>query len=258
MFTEKYNLLFTKNLEEFISSNGIEKNVEYTLLYPDYGEDYFKKKKLMIVGRAASKWFVNFKPSDLINNNDKILEKVNESINLRVSNRLVWAQKEWNGEVIHENGRKLTKFRFWQVPFQIYKKLDGEAKSNSWFQNVAWSNIYKITPNSRGVNPNKKEREIQVKNNMHIELLRNEIEFLQPEICLMMIDENWAKDIINILNLESTKKEFNKTKITHLISQYKSTTIIITSRPDKRGKGLTNDSFVNEVYENILMLQNEK
>lgn len=87
----------------------------------------------------------------------------------------------------------------------------------------------KISPHKKG-NPNGKECEAQLKNCK--ELLKQEIEELEPKYVLLIVGLDWGKSFFEFITPEI---EYPNNEIVKCIAEYNNSKIILTVRPRKEG-----------------------
>jgi len=101
-----------------------------------------------------------------------------------------------------------------------------ESDSFDWSKKIVWSNLYKIAPEERK-NPNDEECNFQDKNS--IELVKMEIEELNPKFCIVLANDTWWNPFQVYLQSEISDKI--KSSVIQSSEMHKDTRIIVTSRP---------------------------
>jgi hypothetical protein len=119
---------------------------------------------------------------------------------------------------------------FWNV---VYKTINDyqNADRNSWVwsSKMVWSNLYKIAPSSG--NPCYSEKSYQVE--LSLQLVKKEIEEINPKYCIVITNNEWWKPFQEALNTDALAM-YGLTEI-ESVQKYKNTYIIITTRPYKSG-----------------------
>lgn len=248
---EDYKSLFKTTVRDFCEKIKIDDKRaarEYVLSYPHVGKNY-ERGKILVVGRALDGWYFPFLIKDgwltSFDSNVSFAEHNPETKNL------AWAVKEWNDKSpFKENERRISRYRFWQVLKDIVKNVDHSANDENWLFSIAWTNLYKISPNNKkgNGNPDSVERKAQLDNKYVRELLKLEIEILKPRIIIFLTGANWADIILNHLEIPIQNNE----SIVRHVSKYNESLFIVCERPDSRKKGITNENFVNAVNAVIL------
>lgn len=79
----------------------------------------------------------------------------------------------------------------------IYRADDNSKNNKNWHKNIAWSNLYKVSPKDKG-NPSKELKE-KYKDKC-ITIFEKEIEILSPKIIILLTGWTWAKPFLLHLN----------------------------------------------------------
>lgn len=197
------------------------------------GNDYFKRDvRFMLVGRAANGW------DDLYDTSSS--ESFGENAKTYFDNhkRWEWIQKNINGKLYtgkDDNGKYFSHSRFWSYTEEIYKGLadDKGDTSRIWMENIAWSNLYKISP-KKG-NPSSRSLRLQW-DGACPDILDREIELLKPTHIVFETDYDWLFDRI--------KKEMKEISGEYIRANgiYMGASTVIMSRPERAKK----DVYVRE------------
>lgn len=149
-----------------------------------WGKNYpFEEKAgILFVGKAVNSWVTE----------ETNVEKI---FDLDYSDRIFARddQMEWiNNSDGNTKGYNTRKSAFWRVA----KKVAETFYPEKWYENVAWTNLYKIAP-AAGGNPNgrlqKKQREYC------FSILEKEIEILTPQY-VIMLTSGWEWSFLRYLN----------------------------------------------------------
>lgn len=153
--------------------------------------------RFMVVGRAVNGWGnpLSLKSADTYAEQAAALFKRRDRF-----------KTEWNmqdGETnpyseyeIDDNGKKtikkyyLSKSPFWSTTLGIYQELSSKEnhKHTDWYEDIVWSNIYKIAPSKSG---NPSTNLIYAQANICVKILREEIRLFQPTHMLLVVDKSW-------------------------------------------------------------------
>lgn len=159
LYNEEYAGLYQKLLA---GVKGMDKDSELSFHFCCCGKNFMTnpEKKLMIVGRALNGYGNTI--------NSSIEEEMHKA-----------ADSNHNLKFIDEYGSKSA---FWRVTRDVSKRL-GLAGIEDWYDNLAWSNLYKIAPHKGG---NPKEKLCQAQFELCNKILKHEINVLQPKYILIM------------------------------------------------------------------------
>ena len=138
----------------------------------------------------------------------------------------------------------LTRSPFWAYTKEIWDDLYGESSawSSRWFENIAWSNLYKVAPHHGG-NPDAalmKQQEAAC-----VELLRAEIEYFAPTHILFITGTDWFvpfKDIFSNLRFRDCNCASGKNRIfAEGTAEYRLAggdicRVVVACRPELRNK----------------------
>ena len=188
-------------------------------------------KELLVFGRATNGW-CPFDKTDLINNKLKIIDNIN-------NDNLTWVIDLFNSPDEDWNPHKSA---FWR----LIKKFSSELFNDESYEvinNIAWSNIYKISNASKG-NPSQKLMSVQI--DTAKEILKTELDIFQPKIAIFLTSLRWARPFLNDLSIEkiTTRSDF---KYVELIGKYNNTIIIVGQHP----QGKPEDEQKNEILTGI-------
>ena len=267
--SEAYDILFKKDIEAFAEAqkqsktNHAEKN--YTVFYPSFG---VKKKdcKFLVYGQAVKGWKPNFNAFAELNRNgfsQKLLEESIEYSNAYHASQnhnpldwinIYWSNASYNNFVKTEKDRQFyepSDFRvhrsfFWNVIYKlICEHYDLDKNSFHWSSKLVWSNLYKIAPSERE-NPSPQEKELQQK--ISLELVRKELDEIQPAYCIVLTNRSWWLPFQKDLKTENIP--FVKNSVIESVEKYGRTTIIVTSRPFA-GNSADHAGKISEVLEAV-------
>lgn len=188
------------------------------------GESY--QNELLIVGRALNGNEVKWEASQMLDD-DRRQEVVEMAKHHWDDKRLNWVLDYWEQKRVCKDCKKKYNSRkskcpecsstksnrlyctgtsaFWRVIRHVIRNIPfPEPLWNEWANQVAWTNLYKVSP-SEGGNPTKSLQEVQLPYSQQI--LRHEIETWQPRRILFLTGHGWMKRFIEQLGVEGEKTE---------------------------------------------------
>lgn len=213
------------------------------LVGSDFGTS---KSRLLICGRAVDGWRFGFKADELKNGSvDTTINKIFQipTPDLESGSHMNWIVRNYenwkNGDKSKYNYKKS---RFWNYSISLLKLMDGtKYNDNEWSKNIAWTNIYKISP-QKG-NPDEMLRSMQIP--FCEEILKKEIDELKPKH-ILFITGDWGKKIISSLGITPDFKSFHKDTIVQFSGKLESgPKVVIANRPEHKKKAI----WVNEVHQ---------
>lgn len=189
--SESYKKIFEDNLVTFSNSQKISSMYsakKYCSFFPIEGEKYGEPGsiKILFYGQATNGWNTEFDVTtiDIV----KLLETtiLVSRPDEGESDPLKFINQEWS---------RFSKSFFWNVVYKFTNQLNRkEINDFSWTNNIAWSNLMKIAP-FEGGNPNNIEFEAQLE--FSKKLFDFELEFLKPDIVILLTNWEWAKYFLN-------------------------------------------------------------
>lgn len=259
-FSKNYNKLFKENLILF-QKNILKENpnnARFNVFYPSFGIKANKFSDFLIIGQVVNGWRTGFDLTEKINEN-KIKESIMDS-NCYLSemghNPIDWVNVCWSNSIYSEHTKdkkskdfyaELYKYRayrsfFWNVTFKLisdYYPLDRE--SWKWSKKIVWSNLYKIAKKNK--NPN--DYECQMQQPTAFELIKTEIEEINPKYCIVITNGKWWEPFQSYLKTKSIDNKNLPSEIV-FVEKYKKTIIIVTTRPPL-GNGETHVKQILEI-----------
>ena len=216
-----------------------------------------KKVKFMLVGRATNGWGELKKDSAETYAEDatRIFMKDNRF-------HTEWNMKDEDSNPYSEytdarTGEKkkyyLSKSPFWSTSKEVWCKLNSVDNKSDWYEDIVWSNIYKIAPLESG---NPSTNLIYAQAQICTKILKEEINVFKPTHILLVIDESW-------ISWESRKKimfdfmdSFNDVKdcsqsipknqeIVQKAFISNGTKVVVTCRPEQTERTV----YANNVFE---------
>lgn len=166
--------------EDMVKNNKYEKT---SLFCMQWGKYFPEKNGLLFVGKAANGWV-----------KIKDINDVKDAFNtvFARTDQMEWVKNLEGKKMNHHEGDddyNTKQSAFWRVVKNISKKY---TKKDDWYSYVAWSNLYKISPETGG-NPNMALRKKQLPDCR--EILKKEIEILKPKY-VILFTSGWEKDFL--------------------------------------------------------------
>ncbi|MGL4982292.1 MAG: hypothetical protein ACRC4W_05510 [Treponemataceae bacterium] len=180
--------------EELLSSvKGVEGE-----LYPFFvqvGEGYEQSKhRILFVGKATNGWHSTSRNVDELFNQES-----KECIN-RVD-QMRWLSNQ-KGETYNIN-----KSAFWRLIRETVDAIE-QPKENDWYEYIAWSNLYKISPKLGNPCPPL----INKQRSACIKILEKEIQILKPKV-VVFLTTGWESHFLeNCSLLGELKSQYDTTK----------------------------------------------
>ena len=177
--------------EELIKFANTEKHCAFCM---QWGKNFPEKNGVLFVGKAVNGWVTKEFTIDSIFHSDDA-ERVFDR-----PDQMEWVEEYWHEP--NPDGWRASSSAFWRVINGITLKLypkETEINSGDWWKYIAWSNLYKLAPQSGG-NPPIRGGQLEACK----KILQKEIEILSPKFVVLLTSWEWAKDFIESL------KNYNK------------------------------------------------
>lgn len=207
-----------------IKSEGCKSEKQYTAAMYLTGEHYFEQpdhQKILVIGRALNGWSLpcDFLLSSIESTFDLAGQYIAEWNKMDDPTADVsWPERELSHEECHhlkwvntyKNGKKTSNTGFWRLA-KISARKTGNLNDDLWIDQIAWTNLYKVSPNKKG-NPQGRCQKAQERT--CVEILEKEIELLNPSHIFVIaltnkkdggITGEWVQPFIHVL--ESAEKE---------------------------------------------------
>ena len=207
-------------------------------------------KRLLLVGRATNGW-------------DSLEAKDEDSFGEQAEH-LFYDVSRWNWiDVVdgvlysaHNDGNyKKKKDRycvstspFWYYAKAIWEQLPGTSEeSQRWMENIAWSNLFKVSPKMEGNPP---REYIDAQKEICNEILYREMEMLKPTHILFMTGYDWFEDFVecfeDIKPLGKNRTGKNKNDVyVEATAKFHGVNVVVACRPEYRKKDLYVQSVAN-------------
>lgn len=211
------------------------------------GKNYDRNEvKLLLVGRAVNGW-------KLMDENHPTPEKMAEWADDRLyCNAECGSWVEKRGNALYVKGQSYRLGAFWNYAKEIWLRLQPtgytEDSSSVWLENIAWSNLYKLSPESG--NPSDDSKNLQKK--ICCEMLKEEVRAFRPTHILMMTGwDGWAKNFADCFeNCPAAEQRNicrgeNKNEVyVEATAKIGDTKVVVLCRPEFREKASYADAAV--------------
>lgn len=246
--SDSYNELFIRNIKEF--KVKAKKDKKYSVFYPSFGSPKNENPEFLIYGQAVKGWEPVFNVSEkfqqqailknsIIYSNDYYIEKDHSPLDWV---NVYWSKSYFKKTVTTKSEKEFyppisySTFRsfFWNITYKLicrYYELNED--SWEWTKKMIWSNLYKIAP-FENKNPSNEECLWQQKHS--IELVKKEIEEINPKFCIVITNDSWWQPFRESLNTKLLSFSKQADSVIQSFEKYKNTKIIITTRPFNRDR----------------------
>ena len=156
---------------ELFPSLDVEKETAFIM---QWGNKFPTEKNtgILFVGKAVNGW---------AKKEDQSFEKL-----FAIHDQMKWAENLWNSRKNDDSKTQYLTRRsaFWRVIKGITSSYYEDV--DQWYAHIAWSNLYKISPNKSndGGNPNAKDKGKQL--DLCRRILKKEIEILSPKYVIFL------------------------------------------------------------------------
>jgi len=257
--SEDYDSLYIQNILEF-QKRQLEINKEdnyYVDFYPSLGIKNSETTEFLVCGQAVNGWSSGFGLYEKIDQ-IKLLNSIkssNKYLSEKNHTPIDWVNFQWSNSIYNDHCKeeiirnfydgtyRAYRSFFWNVTYKLicdYYNID--RRSFNWSKKLVWSNLYKIAPED--ANPNWFERELQQP--LSSELLKKEIEELNPRFCVVLTNLDWWLPFRERIQTKIIEYDNSLDEIVSL-EYYFNTKIIVTNRP----KVAKSDKFVEQILELI-------
>lgn len=169
--------------------NKVDENIVTYPFFLQVGREYYNaNKKILFVGKSVNGWITNSKDVDKLFGDDEKYQIVNRKDQLKWVNDLA-SSKDYN----------TNKSSFWRLIRGVSIEV---LNSSNWYDYIAWSNLYKLSP-SKG-NPNNALQRLQRED--CVTILNEEIKLLNPDL-VVFLTSGWEEFYTSSLNLTQICEE---------------------------------------------------
>lgn len=254
-----------------------QKDSEYTTFTAMCGRKYFDTKdqegkdfRFMLVGRTVNGWDEYRKDEELYLTRENFIESsimnlINEKATITFgSDRFEWI--DTSADFPQNTARKgidrgsvngdykLSRAQIWSYTKDVWDSLYGKKTEwkERWFENIVWSNLYKIAPHESG-NPGGRLQSCERK--ACIQLLQAEIDYFKPtHIYFATAREYWFNEFAtifsdfqkkgtNVYSGEKKNEEYVEATARYIYQDGSSAKVVVACRPE----GRTKEKYVREV-----------
>jgi len=164
-------------------------SIDYDL-YPfavQWGEKYKStgKKGILFVGKATNGWVTDSLDAD------KLFDNKNEDRIFDRKDQIEWVENLSGVNDVYNTNRS----QFWQLVKKTAVKFYGD---NRWYRHVAWTNLYKVSPESG--NPKESLKKMQF--DSCVEILKKEIEVFNPKF-VVFLTSGWENPFLSSLGMDT-------------------------------------------------------
>lgn len=197
---------FHRRLHDTYSEPG-----RYTDFYPSIGVEQGKDTDVLVYGQAVGGWHAELDYREAIPAERMAESKLYSNEPYADHSPLDWVNVLWTNATLRrrseaeqhhyegrENGYRAWSSFFWQTTVALMQHRHGITDDEEWKWNhgLVWSNLYKIAPQDHSnaaakkmANPTEADRALQRPN--AVELVRMELDELQPKLCVVLTNESW-------------------------------------------------------------------
>lgn len=241
--SDAYDAMYLDNIRDFIANykkTYPTEEHEYCHFYPSFGITADKPCEFLILGQAVNGWSSKFNTHKPVS--EEYLSNALEESNCYYSNDcpLDWVNVQWSNETLQkkltedDNSKqfysseyKSNSSFFWNVTYKVISDyLKFSRDEYKWARNLVWSNLYKIAPNK--ANPDNEEQSFQ--SDQSVQLIKQELDELQPKVCIVMTNDSWWESFRTELKTSVHQHQLNPSVI-ESVESYRNTKIIVTTRP---------------------------
>ncbi len=226
-----YHTLLEKDVKDI--NYGIE------TFFLQWGELYGKtdKPKVLFIGKAMNGWV-----SGNVRSVDDLFNEKNGYCIFNRGDQLEWVENLAGAK----SGYNTRKSQFWSLIREFSKEL---FKENDWYKYVAWTNLYKISPEEW--NPDSELKDLQLKT--CTELLKREIEILKPSHVIFLTSD-WERNFLKSLGISDIEWKYepwdpdpNKCPYKSRYAISNGVTYIRSLHPQGKKIGMHSDALLNIV-----------
>lgn len=223
----RYDSMFMELLESHIEAAQAHRNAgkSWCVFWPTVGRKY-SQGGIVLVGRAVNGWEdTTFVCKDLNSGKSRkgLIRRCRESFAPADECPMSWVQKQWNASC----GYRTCRSQFWQMARRLTRH--NEYSGDDWPSVLAWTNLMRISPASRG-NPPGWSYSAQLEH--AAKLLDYEIKTLQPVVAVLLTGRDWYRPFQEETDLFSLKK-VGKGYV-HYVGQHGRTRLIVSDHPQAR------------------------
>ena len=154
---------------------------------------------LLVVGRATNGWRDLFRADALTTSEGREnVTAMTFAVDSNEPDPMAWVTRQWSGS---EFRYKTGMSAFWRVVRSTVMALRlATPDDDRWASSVAWTNLYKVAPEDS--NPSDSLANAQLPS--CIDILRAEIDQLEPQRVLFLTGEDWARPFLESLKVTPT------------------------------------------------------
>lgn len=253
ILSAQYEAAYAEMIRSIMSAKLSQKSRNQPLIvsWPMVGCKFFEQPEILVVGRSLNGWDKSYNSwtidnAEATNRAQSIASSARSEFEKLPTNYccpMAWVPK---GESPSPDDYNTNRSAFWRVIKAIVIKIGTPDDSGTWACRTAWSNIAKVSPSqNKDGNPSNLLRSAQVAG--CVNLLKLEVRELQPKRVLIIAGEDWYRPFTSPFNLNLKKPVAQPASFVGAVARQGDTGWVFTERPDRRRKGDTEDTYVNEV-----------
>lgn len=201
-----------------------------------------QKSKFMLIGRVCNGW-----DKWGINNCEEYSNKAYNEFKDKDKNRWGWIE-ERGGALYNSKDYCVSNKPFWDYSKSIWEYISGCEAIGKWMENIAWSNLYKVAPESGNPKDEYKRAELEICK----KILAREFELIKPTHIFMPVGyDGWFKDFEDIFSDvkyigKNVLRGKNKNDVyVEATAKWKEAKVVVSCRPEFRKK----EDFIKAVIE---------
>ena len=236
--------LYKRLYNDCLQSDTFKEDAHFVSMQGVFYEE--NEKKLLLIGRAPNGW-----GSLITDTADSFASDAQKQFD--DCHRFNWIESI-NGTLYSTHDREkdsrycIDTKPFWYYAKEIWQKLPGSASDcYVWTENIAWSNLYKVSPL---VCDNPNDESMRIQRLACIDILKKELAVYKPTHILFLTGYDWFEpfsclfDYVTDLGVRNVMKGSQKNEIyVEGTADYHGAKAVIACRPEHRKK----DGFVDAV-----------
>jgi hypothetical protein len=192
--SSEYEASYDWMLSAIAAAPGVPED-PLAVFWPMIGHAY--QRQLMVIGKAVNGWIDDVQAVELTDPvaRENILRAARRTSEGEESSRMRWVTASWG----NPGGYSTARSAFWRHIRAVLAAVDaGSSHDPEWSSRLVWSNLAKLAP-AGGGNPGGPLLEVQRR--FGPELLKREIEELQPLRVLVLTGRWWFDPFVEALGL---------------------------------------------------------
>ncbi|HRW90891.1 MAG: hypothetical protein KDB96_11395 [Flavobacteriales bacterium] len=241
-----YDALYQEQLEVFQSRFAATYpdpgETRFTDFYPSLGVPDGMDVDFLIYGQAVGGWHEDMDLAIPVPSNRTEISRTFSNDRYGEDSPIDWVNARWSKRVLHgiqdtkqrayytlkDSGYWASRSFFWQLTIKVLQSYYGTANEDDWgwSKQLVWSNLYKIARQKE--NPMEDVRVLQ--RQYAVELVRRELDELQPKFCLIITSDPWWAPFRRGLGTLESSEDLDG-QVVQSIERYSGTKVIVVHRP---------------------------